>query len=112
MVNDFKIQKNPQTLIKVENRPIITHVIDLFPKETDLIFICNEDHLLDKSLNMQKIITDYMPSARVLSIKSHKKGPIHAIMQIRQELDLDAPTVINYCDFTCYWNWIKFVIYI
>ena len=49
-----------------------------------------------------------MPSARVLSIKSHKKGPIHAIMQIREELDLDAPTVINYCDFTCYWNWIKF----
>ena len=29
-------------------------------------------------------------------------------MQIREELDLDAPTVINYCDFTCYWNWIKF----
>ena len=51
--------KIPKPLIKVDNRPIITHVIDLFPKETDLIFICNEDHLLDKSFNERELILDF-----------------------------------------------------
>jgi NDP-sugar pyrophosphorylase family protein len=35
----------PKPLIEVDGKPIISHVIDLFPGETNFIFICNEDHL-------------------------------------------------------------------
>ena len=33
--------KIPKPLIKVEDKPIIGHVIDMFPGESDFIFICN-----------------------------------------------------------------------
>jgi len=31
----------PKPLIEVDGSPMIYHVIDLFPGETDFIFICN-----------------------------------------------------------------------
>ena len=93
--------KLPKPLIKVAGKPIIAHVIDLFPGETDFIFICNEDHLKNKSYNMRNIILKYCPSGKILSIKSHKKGPVHAILEIEKYIDLNAKTVVNYCDFTC-----------
>lgn len=34
----------PKPLIGTDGRPIIAHVIDLFPGETDFVFFCNRDH--------------------------------------------------------------------
>ena len=31
----------PKPLIEVEGKPMIGHVIDMFPGETDFVFICN-----------------------------------------------------------------------
>ena len=42
----------PKPLIKVEGKPIIEHVIDMFPGETNIIFICNRDHLNDSSFSL------------------------------------------------------------
>ena len=36
----------PKPLINVEGKPIIHHVIDLFPGETNFKFICNKEHIL------------------------------------------------------------------
>ena len=35
----------PKPLIEVDGKPIIAHIIDLFPDEPDFIFICNQEHL-------------------------------------------------------------------
>ena len=35
----------PKPLIEIENKPIISHVIDMFPGDNEFIFICNQDHL-------------------------------------------------------------------
>ena len=35
----------PKPLIEIESKPIIAHVIDMFPGENDFIFICNQEHL-------------------------------------------------------------------
>ena len=42
--------KTPKPLIVVEGKPIIHHVIDLFPGEKNFIFICNNDHLNNNNL--------------------------------------------------------------
>ena len=34
--------KVPKPLIEVEGQPIIYHIIDLFPGETEFYFICND----------------------------------------------------------------------
>ena len=49
--NGYKI---PKPLIKVEGLPIIGHVINLFPGETKIIFICNQEHLDNKLLKWKR----------------------------------------------------------
>lgn len=36
---------DPKPLIIVEGKPIIEHVVNLFPNETKFTFICNDLHL-------------------------------------------------------------------
>jgi len=98
----------PKPLIEVDGRPIIGHVIDMFPGETDIIFVCNEDHLANSSYRMGQILQELCPTARIVGIPSHKLGPINAVRQVEHLLDPKLPVVVNYCDFTCYWDWDHF----
>jgi len=98
----------PKPLIQIDGKPIIAHVIDMFPGETDFIFICNRDHLQEPTYRMREILAQYCPTGRVVSIDPHKLGPIHAVTLASDQFDMDAPTVVNYCDFTCYWDWSHF----
>ncbi len=100
--------KIPKPLIEVGGKPIIAHVIDLFPGEDDFTFICNEDHLSEEFFCMEETIKNYCPSAKIYSIKPHKLGPINAVMQIFEKLRDDKPTIVNYCDFSCIWDWKNF----
>lgn len=98
----------PKPLIEMDGKPIIAHVIDMFPGEQDFIFICNQDHLDTPEYQMKAIIEQYCPTGRVIGIPSHKLGPIHAVRQVEHLIDPERPVIINYCDFTCYWNWDHF----
>ena len=98
----------PKPLIKIDDKPIIEHVIDMFPGETNFIFICNQEHLGHPDYNMAKILKNYCPTGKVVEIPSHNLGPVHAVQQVTSELDMDEPVVVNYCDFTCYWDWHNF----
>lgn len=95
----------PKPLINVEGKPIISHVIDLFPGEKNLHFICNEDHLNNSKFKMKEILSEIAPEAKIHAIEPHKLGPVHAISKIYDYINDDLPTIINYCDFTCYWDW-------
>lgn len=98
----------PKPLIEIDGKPIIGHVIDMFPGETDFIFICNEDHLAEPSYRMREILQHYCPSGKIVAIPAHKLGPVHAVTLAKEWVKLDSPVVINYCDFTCYWDWTHF----
>lgn len=98
----------PKPLIKIENKPIIAHVVDMFPGEMDFHFICNEEHLRNDSYQMKEILQECCPSGKIHSIKPHKKGPVFAVQSIKKHLKLSEPIVVNYCDFTCYWDWAHF----
>lgn len=98
----------PKPLIEIEGKSIIAHVVDMFPEETDFIFICNEEHLAHPDYQMRELIQKICPTGRVVGIPSHRLGPVHAINQIQALIDNDKPVIVNYCDFTCYWNWSHF----
>lgn len=98
----------PKPLIEIDGKPIIAHVIDMFPGETDLIFICNQDHLDNPAYRMAEILRHYCPTGLIVGIAPHKLGPIHAVRQVAHMIDPDRPVVVNYCDFTCYWDWANF----
>jgi NDP-sugar pyrophosphorylase family protein len=98
----------PKPLIEIDGKPIIAHVIDMFAGELDFIFICNEDHLADPTYRMREVIEQYCPTGRIVSIPAHKLGPVHAVSQVEHLIDPARPVVVNYCDFTCYWDWNHF----
>ena len=98
----------PKPLIEIEGKPIIAHVIDMFPGESDFIFVCNQQHLDNPVYRMREILMEHCPSGRIFGIPPHKLGPVFAVQQIEELLDLKKPVIVNYCDFTCYWDWSKF----
>jgi NDP-sugar pyrophosphorylase family protein len=98
----------PKPLIEIDGKPIIAHVIDMFPGEQDFIFICNQDHLANPDYCMESMLRHYCPTGRIIGIPPHKLGPIHAVRQVEHLVDPDKPSIVNYCDFTCYWDWHHF----
>lgn len=98
----------PKPLIEIDGKPIIAHVIDMFPGEKDFTFICNKDHLNTAEYRMREILSAYCPTGKIIAVDPHKLGPVHAVMLASEYLDLQAPVVVNYCDFTCYWDWKNF----
>lgn len=98
----------PKPLIKIDEKPIIAHVIDMFPGDKNFIFICNQDHLDSPEYRMKEILKEHCPNGKIVGIKPHKLGPVYAVSQVREMLNLSEPVIVNYCDFTCYWDWEKF----
>jgi NDP-sugar pyrophosphorylase family protein len=98
----------PKPLIEINCKPIIAHVIDMFPGEHDFLFICNLEHLNDKNYRMESILRQYCPTGQVVGIPPHKLGPVYAVQQVIHLIDENRPVVVNYCDFTCYWDWNHF----
>lgn len=98
----------PKPLIEIEGKPIIAHIIDMFPGEENFTFICNRDHLAEPAYRMEETIRSYCPASRVVGIDAHKLGPVHAVLQIADLIDPQQPVVVNYADFTCYWDWAHF----
>lgn len=94
---------DPKPLIKVDGRPIIEHVVGMFPGETKFTFICNREHL--ETTAMRGVLEAAAPGCRIVAIEPHKKGPVHAVLQVADGLDDAEPVVVNYCDFAVDWDW-------
>ncbi|WP_133511876.1 sugar phosphate nucleotidyltransferase [Candidatus Thiosymbion oneisti] len=95
----------PKPLIEIEDKPVIAHIIDMFPGESNFIFVCNQEHLNKPAYRMAAILKEYCSSGRIVGIPPHKLGPVYAVRQIEDMLDQTRPVIVNYCDFTCYWDW-------
>ena len=98
----------PKPLIEIDGKPLVAHVVDLFPGERDTIFVCNREHLDEPAFRMEAILRKACPSARIVAVAPHKLGPVHAVRQAERLLDPERPAVVNYCDFSCYWDWGRF----
>lgn len=96
----------PKFLLEVDDETVINHVLDMYPDWDDVIFCCNPIHLDDPSLNLEKRLLERRPHGRVVRVEEADKklGPGWAVLAAAEFLALDRPVVVNYCDFTCYWN--------
>ena len=100
--------EKPKPLIDVEGLCMIQHVVNMFSKDDDFIFICNTEHLKNKSYDMEKILISCSPNCHIIPIEPHKLGPIHAILQAQDLINSEEEVLVNYCDFSCYWSWENF----
>ena len=97
----------PKPLIEIDGKPIIEHVVNLFPDETNFIFICNSKHL--KETNMREVLMKIAPKGQIIEIPPHKKGPVFAVYQIKDIINDDEEVIVNYCDFGTYWDYKDFL---
>ena len=93
-------------LIKVFNKPIIEWVVSMFSPEDEFIFICRDEHL--NSTNLKDELSRIKPSAKIVSIKGHKKGPVYAVTKIADLIKDDEPIIVSYCDYYMHWDYQQF----
>ena len=98
----------PKPLIEVDGMPIIEHVVNLFDRPDDVIFICNEVHLRDT--NMTEILKRISPNCKIYPVPNeNRRGPVDAIAQVFDKLDDDREIIVSYCDYGTEWDYEKFL---
>lgn len=93
-------------LIEVDGKPMIEHVINLFPGESDFLFICASNHL--EETNLREVLEKLKPGCPIIGISPHKLGPVHTALEAEEYIRDDVPVVLNYCDFFAYWDYADF----
>lgn len=100
--------KDPKPLIIVENKPIIEHIVNLFPEETKFTFICNDKHL--KETIMRNILLKIKPNCNIFEVSvENRKGPVDAVLQAKELIDDEEEIIISYCDYGTKWNYEGFI---
>jgi len=101
----------PKPIICVDGFPIIEHILRLYKKDDEFVFICNEDHLI--LTEMRNVIARTAKKMQlkydIITIPSHKKGPIETVRHAYDKILDDEEVIVNYCDFTVLWNYEDFL---
>lgn len=93
-------------LIPVDGKPIIAHVVDMFPGERDFLFIAADSHLATTPL--RAVLEALVPGATIAAIPPHKLGPVHTTLAAAEHIRDDEPVIVNYCDFSVAWDYHHF----
>lgn len=100
--------KDPKPLIEVDGRPMIHHVIDLFPGESSFDFICNDEHLA--TTEMRRCLEQKVPGACIHEVSiQNRKGPVDAVLQIAASIPDDEECIVSYCDYGTVWDYAGFL---
>jgi NDP-sugar pyrophosphorylase family protein len=99
--------KTPKPLIVIDGKPMIEHVVNLFPGEKNFVFICSQEHL--NATNMRAVLESIVPEGKIIGIAPHKKGPVYAVSQAFDQMADDEEVIVNYCDFSKYWDYADFL---
>jgi len=96
----------PKPLIEVEGKPMIEHVVNMFPGERDFVFICNSEHL--ERTPMRSVLKRVAPGGQIVEVAPHKLGPVYSVLQAKDLIDDEEPVIVNYCDFSVFWDYSAF----
>ncbi len=98
--------ESPKPLIEVDGMPMIGHVVRMFPGEDDFLFVCARNHLEETPL--RSVLRSLVPHAAIVAVEPHKRGPVHTTLLARDFIKDNEPVVLNYCDFSVYWDYAHF----
>ena len=89
-------------LISVDGKPIVEHVLGMFNNAERVVCIVSADHP-QRDILISEILR-IRPDALTPTIAAHKLGPGHAILEAKDSIDPNLPTLVSYCDWSGEWN--------
>ena len=100
--------EDPKPLIMVDGLPIIEHVVNLFDRPDDVIFVCNEKHI--KETNVKDVLKSISPNCVICEVPTqNRKGPVDAIYKIFDQIDDEKEVIVSYCDYGTVWDYNRFL---
>ena len=97
----------PKFMIEVDGKTVIEHIVDLYPIDSDFIFIINDEHAKDMEL-CEFLDNLDIDKLSICSVPTHKKGPVYSVDQYQHHIEDDEQVIINYCDFSMDWDYYDF----
>jgi len=96
----------PKYLIEVDGKKVIEHIVNLYPEDSDFVFIINDKH--KEETNIVEILDKLVEKKEIVTIPRHKKGPVFSVSEFENLIDDEEEVIINYCDFSIYWDYRHF----
>jgi NDP-sugar pyrophosphorylase family protein len=96
----------PKYLIEIDGKKVIEHIVNLYPKDSKFIFIINDRH--KRETDIVQILETLVDNKEVVTVESHKKGPVFSVSNFDHLIDDEEQVVVNYCDFSMYWDYFEF----
>lgn len=100
----------PKYLIEIDGKKVIEHIVGLYPKDSDFVFIINDKH--EKETNIVEVLEGIADNKKIVTIPCHKKGPVFSVSQFEDLIDDDEEVIVNYCDFSIFWDYRHFKGYV
>jgi len=98
----------PKPLIEIDGKPMIEHVVSMFPRDSEFVFICHESHLATTPLF--KVLSRAALNGRIVSVGDDMLGG--PAVTCRAAFDVvadDEEVIVNYCDFVQVWEFGSFM---
>ena len=96
----------PKYLLEIDGKTVIQHIVDLYPKDSEFIFIANDKNA--EETNILSLLDTICDNKKIFVIPSHKFGPVYTVSHIFDEIDDEEQVVVNYCDFSMFWDYKEF----
>ena len=97
----------PKFMIEVDGKTVIEHIVELYPQDSEFIFIINDEH--SKDMELCKYLDELdIDRLTICSVPVHKKGPVYSIEQYQHHIEDDEQVIVNYCDFSMNFNYEDF----
>jgi len=97
----------PKYLLNVDGKTVIQHIVELYPRDSEFIFIINDKNATET--NILDVIGEFnLPNSQTKIIPSHNLGPVYTVSHIFDWINDDDQVVVNYCDFSIYWDYQNF----
>ena len=96
----------PKYLIEVDGRMVIEHIVNLYPEDSEFVFIINDRHKEDT--NIVDVLNKLVQKKSIVTIPRHKKGPVFSVSEFYDLIDDEEQVIVNYCDFSMCWDYRHF----
>lgn len=96
----------PKFLIKIDGKPIVSHVVDLFDYRDNFHFVLNNKQVEDYP-DLKDFLESLAKKVEVTIIKEHELGPTFSALHV-DNIKEKEEVIISYCDFKIHWNYQAF----